>query len=182
MVHISSNGDVRWLYPTVIESRCSVNMGLFPFDTQYCDHRFGSWSYTGFEIDIYPKNPFGDAADYISNGEWDLVDLPCRKEVKTYNCCPEPYPSVVYTYVLHRRHTFYLFNLALPCFLITLVNLLSFLLPVESGEKIALNITTLLTVVLFMRMIADSIPPQGHVIPIIRKSQILEICELLNTC
>ncbi|XP_064595847.1 neuronal acetylcholine receptor subunit alpha-10-like [Liolophura sinensis] len=168
MVLISSEGNIRWLYPIVIQSRCRVDMGLFPYDTQYCVHEFGSWSYSGHHIDIYPKNPFGDAANYISNGEWDLLDLPCRKKVTTYGCCPEPYPSVVYTYVLQRRPTFYLFNLALPCFLITCVNLLSFLLPVESGEKIALSITTLLTVVLFLRMIADSIPPQGNVIPIIQ--------------
>lgn len=170
LVSLSSTGDVKWLFPTVIQSRCSVDMGLFPFDTQRCDHEFGSWSYDGEKIDLYPQEDVGDASNYMDNGEWELVGLPSYRKVEIYKCCPVPFPSIIYSYVLRRRPMFYVFNMALPCFLITGVNLFSFLLPVESGEKISFNITTLLALVVFLRMIADYVPPQTGVVPIIRKS------------
>jgi nicotinic acetylcholine receptor, invertebrate len=67
-----------------------------------------------------------------------------RKE-KIYSCCPDPYPEVVYYIVLKRRPSFYIFNMIIPCIALTLVGLLGLVVAPDSGEKIGIGITFLLS-------------------------------------
>ena len=46
--------------------------------------------------------------------------------------------------------TFLVFNLILPCVLITGIALMSFYMPSDSGEKVTLGITTLLSMTVFL--------------------------------
>jgi hypothetical protein len=63
-----------------------------------------------------------------------------------------------------------MFNLVMPCILITLVALLGFYMPSESGEKVSMGITTLLSMTVFLMIVADSLPPSSDVVPLIGKS------------
>ncbi|CAF3851640.1 unnamed protein product [Rotaria sp. Silwood2] len=56
---------------------------------------------------------------------------------------------------------------AVPCFLISCMILLGILLPPNSGDKINLQITTLLTVVMFSLRLSEIIPPNSNAIPVI---------------
>ena len=47
------------------------------------------------------------------------------------------------------------------------VNFLSFSLPPDSGERITLVITSLLTMTVFMLLVAEIMPPVSDVVPII---------------
>ncbi|CAF0999866.1 unnamed protein product [Rotaria sordida] len=60
-----------------------------------------------------------------------------------------------------------LFPFVIPCFLISCMTLLGFLLSPDSGEKLTLQITTLLTVVMFSLLLSDILPPSSTAIPII---------------
>lgn len=62
-----------------------------------------------------------------------------------YSCCEEPYPDVTYKIQMRRKPLFYVFNMIMPCMLITLVALLGFYIPSDSGEKVTMGITTLLS-------------------------------------
>ncbi len=53
--------------------------------------------------------------------------------------------------------------------LISATTLLSFFLPAESGEKISLGITVLLSLTVFLLLVAELLPPSGAV-PIVGKS------------
>ncbi|XP_072040024.1 neuronal acetylcholine receptor subunit alpha-7-like isoform X2 [Amphiura filiformis] len=77
------------------------------------------------------------------------------------------FPEVVYTILLRRRPLFHVFSFSLPCGLLSLLNLLAFILPTESGEKVSLGITNLLALVLFQQLIGDSLPPSSTDMPII---------------
>eukprot|EP00057_Strongylocentrotus_purpuratus_P001265 XP_001197574.2 PREDICTED: neuronal acetylcholine receptor subunit alpha-7-like [Strongylocentrotus purpuratus] len=61
---------------------------------------------------------------------------------------------------------YYVFNLLVPCILIASTTLLDFLLPVDSGEKVSLGVTVLLSLTVFLLLIAQSMPPSS-VVPII---------------
>ena len=52
-------------------------------------------------------------------------------------------------------------------FLIPGVNFLSFSLPPDSGERITLVVTSLLTMTVFMLLVAEIMPPVSDVVPII---------------
>ena len=86
-----------------------------------------------------------------------------------YECCPEPYPDVTFTIHMRRGSLFYVVNLITPCLLIFLISLLGFFLPVESGVKVNLETTVLLALVVFLLMVAETMPPIPDVIPILGK-------------
>jgi hypothetical protein len=46
---------------------------------------------------------------------------------------PESFPDLTYTVQMRRRPLFYVFNMILPCFLITTVAFLGFCVPSDSG-------------------------------------------------
>ncbi|CAB1436919.1 unnamed protein product [Pleuronectes platessa] len=58
-----------------------------------------------------------------------------------------------------RRSSFYIFNLLLPCFLISFLAPLGFYMPADSGEKVSLGVTVLLALTVFQLLVAESMPP-----------------------
>ncbi|VEN52990.1 unnamed protein product, partial [Callosobruchus maculatus] len=101
----------------------------------------------------------GDVSNYQANGEFDLVSFSSVKNIQFYSCCPEPYPDITYTIQLRRRPLFYVFNLILPCILINGIALLVFYVPSESGEKVTLGISALLSMTVFLMTIRETLPP-----------------------
>jgi len=69
-----------------------------------------------------------------------------------------------------RRSLFYIINLIFPCLLIYAVSFLGFFLPVESGEKVNLEITILLALVVFLLIVGETLPPTPDAIPVLGQS------------
>nr|CAD7262373.1 unnamed protein product [Timema shepardi] len=46
------NGNVLWVPPTQFLVFCELDLRLWPFDTQTCYMRLGSWTYDGDQVDI----------------------------------------------------------------------------------------------------------------------------------
>lgn len=129
--------------------------------------KFSSWTYDGLQVNLLNQAEEGDLSNYVPNGEWDLIDLIVERNVVYYSCCEEPYPDITYHIVLRRRPLFYVFNLILPCVLITGIALMSFYMPSDSGEKVTLGITTLLSMTVFLMVIGESMPPTSEKLPLI---------------
>uniref|UniRef100_A0AAY4CFR2 Neuronal acetylcholine receptor subunit alpha-7 n=1 Tax=Denticeps clupeoides TaxID=299321 RepID=A0AAY4CFR2_9TELE len=164
-VLVSSTGACQYLPPGIFKSTCYIDVRWFPFDVQRCDLKFGSWTYGGWSLDLQMIE--ADITGYIANGEWDLVEVPGRRNVRFYDCCKEPYPDVTFTVVMRRRTLYYGLNLLIPCVLISTLALLVFLLPADSGEKISLGITVLLSLTVFMLLVAEIMPATSDSVPLI---------------
>ncbi|ELU04270.1 hypothetical protein CAPTEDRAFT_194559 [Capitella teleta] len=164
---IFSNGDVMWLAPAVIESSCQLDVTYFPWDRQECNLQWGSWIMSGNRLDLFNRSATGDMNDFISNGEWELIDIPARRQVTTYDCCDDPYPTLHFTIIIQRRPLYYVTTLIIPCSFITFCALLVFWLPPESGEKISLSVTILLAITVFLLLIAETLPTQSSSVPLI---------------
>ena len=46
------DGKVVWTPPAIFKSSCEIDVEFFPFDTQTCHLKFGSWSFDGFQVFI----------------------------------------------------------------------------------------------------------------------------------
>ena len=68
---------------------------------------------------MVPEALLADTTKFVSNGEWELISFPAKRNVIYYVCCPEPYPDVTYTLRIQRLALFYYMNLIIPCLLIT---------------------------------------------------------------
>ncbi|XP_063764628.1 neuronal acetylcholine receptor subunit alpha-7 [Eleginops maclovinus] len=162
---VNSSGYCQYLPPGIFKSTCYIDVRWFPFDVQRCDLKFGSWTYGGWSLDLQMIP--ADITGYIANGEWDLVEVPGRRSERFYECCKEPYPDVTFSVVMRRRTLYYGLNLLLPCVLISTLALLVFLLPADSGEKISLGITVLLSLTVFMLLVAEIMPATSDSVPLI---------------
>uniref|UniRef100_A0A3P9MZP6 Cholinergic receptor nicotinic alpha 9 subunit n=1 Tax=Poecilia reticulata TaxID=8081 RepID=A0A3P9MZP6_POERE len=167
-VKLRYNGEITWDAPAITKSSCVVDVSYFPFDSQECNLTFGSWTYNGNQVDIIMGMDSGDLSDFVENVEWECHGMPATKNVIMYGCCSDPYPDITYTVLLQRRSSFYIFNLLLPCFLISFLAPLGFYLPADSGEKVSLGVTVLLALTVFQLMVAESMPPSESV-PLIGK-------------
>ncbi|XP_051812785.1 neuronal acetylcholine receptor subunit alpha-7-like isoform X2 [Acanthochromis polyacanthus] len=164
-VLVNSSGFCEYLPPGIFVSTCSVDVRWFPFDIQRCELKFGSWTFDGWLLDIQMKE--ADVSGYMPNGEWDLLEVPGGRHEVFYDCCAEPYPDVTFVVTLRRRTLFYALNLLIPCVLLSSMTLLVFLLPANSGEKISLGITVLLSLTVFMLMVAEIMPATSDSVPLI---------------
>uniref|UniRef100_A0A0N5A1G5 Neur_chan_LBD domain-containing protein n=1 Tax=Parastrongyloides trichosuri TaxID=131310 RepID=A0A0N5A1G5_PARTI len=169
---VYSNGEITWIPPGILKFSCKMDVTYFPFDDIFCSLKFGSWTYHGLDLDLQIDTDDiegihqVDLSDYVVNGEWILVSSPAKREVEYYSCCPEPYPTVMFSLHLRRRTMYYNFNLLIPGLLITSLSIFGFTLPPDAGEKINLQITILLSEMLFLSMVAE-ITPLTEEIPLI---------------
>uniref|UniRef100_A0A3Q2DJV9 Neuronal acetylcholine receptor subunit alpha-7-like n=1 Tax=Cyprinodon variegatus TaxID=28743 RepID=A0A3Q2DJV9_CYPVA len=164
-VLVNSSGFCEYLPPGIFVSTCNVDVRWFPFDIQRCELKFGSWTFDGWLLDIQMKE--ADVSGYMPNGEWDLMEVPGGRNEVFYDCCAEPYPDVTFVVTLRRRTLFYALNLLIPCVLLSSMTLVVFLLPANSGEKISLGITVLLSLTVFMLMVAEIMPATSDSVPLI---------------
>lgn len=66
---------------------------------------------------------------------------------------------------LRRRTLYFVVNLIFPCILISFMTVLGFSLPPDSGEKIGLEVTTLLALIYFSQIIQEIIPESSLSVP-----------------
>ena len=98
------------------------------------------WNWMIVQLDLTEKlETGGDITGFNPNGEWDLIEIPSKKTVQYYTCCPEPYVDITYTIHIRRRTLYYFCNLIVPSVLISSMALLGFTLPPDSGEKLTLG-------------------------------------------
>ncbi|XP_068211457.1 neuronal acetylcholine receptor subunit alpha-7-like isoform X5 [Palaemon carinicauda] len=148
-VVVTSSGMCTYIPPGIFLSTCRIDITWYPFDDQKCNMKFGSWTYDSSKIDLQLQNEDGgDISGYITNGEWDLISVPAKRNTLSYSCCPEIYVDVTFQIHIRRRTLYYFSNLIMPCVLISSMALLGFTLPPDSGEK--LTLATYFNCIMFM--------------------------------
>ena len=77
-----------------IRSLCAVDITHFPFDYQECRLTFGSWAYSGLQVDLRNYSESADMTSYVKNVEWQVLGVPAERTVVWYK--DEPYPTVTF--------------------------------------------------------------------------------------
>jgi nicotinic acetylcholine receptor, invertebrate len=78
-------------------------------------------------------------------------------------------PDITFKLVMRRKTLFYTVNLIIPCVGITFLTVLVFYLPSDSGEKVTLCISILLSLTVFFLLLAEIIPPTSLAVPLLGK-------------
>lgn len=84
-------------------------------------------------------------------------------------CCDEPYIDIIFSIILRRKTLYYNVNLIIPCVGISFLSVLVFYLPSDSGEKMSLCISILLSLTVFILLLAEIIPPTSLAVPLLGK-------------
>ena len=150
--------SLHWMFSTFYKSVCNTAVAVVEMNS------------IRFKVDLMYNNTEVNTIYYKpKNQEWNVDQVTVQRHEKTYACCVEPYPDVTFTIHMTRRSLFYIVNLIFPCLLIYAVSFLGFFLPVESGEKVNLQITILLALVVFLLIVGETLPPTPDAIPVLGK-------------
>ncbi|XP_044736374.1 acetylcholine receptor subunit beta-like 2 isoform X2 [Chrysoperla carnea] len=172
------NGEVLWKPPAIYKSSCEINVEYFPFDEQICMMKFGSWTYNGIQVDLKHMQQIAgsnvvkigiDLSEFYLSVEWDILEVPASRNEEYYPCCAEPYSDITFKITMRRKTLFYTVNLIIPCVGITFLTVLVFYLPSDSGEKVTLCISILLSLTVFFLLLAEIIPPTSLAVPLLGK-------------
>ncbi|CAG0918419.1 unnamed protein product [Notodromas monacha] len=184
------DGEVLWTPPAVYQSSCEMNVEWFPFDEQSCAMRFGSWTYDGFQVDLKHMDQANgtnmvdigiDLREFYLSVEWDILEVPAKRNEEYYPEPPRPgatpgaqdvsrpYPDITFHITLRRKTLFYTVNLIIPCVGISFLTVLVFYLPADSGEKVSLCISVLVSLTVFILLLAEIIPPTSLAVPLLGK-------------
>ena len=161
------NGTVFWPIPARLKSTCRTDVTYFPFDSQHCYLKFGSWTYHGDLLNITFYRGQVDLSTYVKSGEFDLISTNQVRRVVKYSCCDNKFPDIIFFIHIQRKILFYVYNAVIPCSMLTGLTLLVFWLPPDSGEKITLGVTVLLAFSVFMLNIAERMPETSDSLPLI---------------
>ncbi|CAH0588173.1 unnamed protein product [Chrysodeixis includens] len=171
-------GEVNWKPPAIYKSSCEINVEYFPFDEQTCFMKFGSWTYNGAQVDLkhMDQSPGSslvhvgiDLSEFYLSVEWDILEVPATRNEEYYPCCSEPFSDITFKLTMRRKTLFYTVNLIIPCVGLTFLTVLVFYLPSDSGEKISLCISILVSLTVFFLGLAEIIPPTSLAIPLLGK-------------
>ncbi|XP_060074454.1 neuronal acetylcholine receptor subunit alpha-3-like [Ylistrum balloti] len=149
---VNYNGSVYWSPANVYEVTCPADVTYYPFDQQTCALYFGVYMYTIFDVTLKPLSSGITTIYYFPNSVWHLV-----------NVSSSIHPSLdteilILTIVLQRRSMFQVINTIVPFSMLGLLNIMVFLLPAESGERVGFSVTILLAIAVFMTIVADTLP------------------------
>lgn len=173
---LKHDGEVVWKPPAIYKSSCEIDVEWFPFDEQSCVMKFGSWTYDGFQVDLKHMDQrsgsnivdFGiDLKEYYMSVEWDILEIPAKRNEELY--VEIPYPDITFNLTMRRKTLFYTVNLIIPCVGISFLTILVFYLPSDSGEKVTLCISILLSLTVFFLLLAEIIPPTSLAVPLLGK-------------
>uniref|UniRef100_A0A0M3IBF5 Neur_chan_LBD domain-containing protein n=1 Tax=Ascaris lumbricoides TaxID=6252 RepID=A0A0M3IBF5_ASCLU len=109
------------------------------------------------------KDPF-TRDSFTENGEWEIVANRTRKLLRGRHTI---FPTIVFELHLRRRMLYFLYNIIAPCVMLSILTMMQFMLPCESGEKVTLGLTVLLAYSVFSFNIAENMPETSEVIPLI---------------
>lgn len=176
IARIRHNGMVQLGAQALLKSFCRVDIRRFPYDTQKCNLTFASWNQNANIFNITKKDA-GDSKGHsfknASNGEWEVIEFPAFNTLSSYKLGSDEstngsfYAEVTFQLTLQRKPKFIKIYLIFPCILLVWIAALTFVLPIESGEKVSLSVTILLSVIVFLLLVSENIPRTSDGIPIL---------------
>ncbi|KAI9519636.1 Acetylcholine receptor subunit alpha [Dissostichus eleginoides] len=169
-VLLEHTGIIIWNPPAIFKSYCEIIVLHFPFDLQNCSMKLGTWTYDGLLVVINQDSDRPDLSNFMESGEWVLKDYRSWKHWVYYTCCPNtPYLDITYHFLMLRLPLYFIVNVIIPCMLFSFLTGLVFYLPTDSGEKMTLSISVLLSLTVFLLVIVELIPSTSSAVPLIGK-------------
>ncbi|XP_046568074.1 neuronal acetylcholine receptor subunit alpha-6-like [Haliotis rubra] len=156
MVLIYQDGTVTYTYIGRFDTGCKVNIQQFPFDRQTCNLHFDTFYAPASKEYLNVVDSYVNLETYQENGEFHLLGASITRQ--KYTLLNESHNWIEVTLVLQRRTTFYILNNILPVVFLSFLNIFVFLLPEESGEKVSLCVSILLSYAMFLTLINSYLP------------------------
>ncbi|CAJ0563479.1 unnamed protein product, partial [Mesorhabditis spiculigera] len=159
---IASNGTISLSLQIYAETRCVMDVRTFPFDEQICTIDFFNNAYDteAFALTASKFTKYTQGIIY-DNGEWNFRNLTIFHE-QFFGVGDVKYEFVQYYLDIQREPTFYVFVIAIPCFLLTLLSIWGMFWTPNTDEeqlsKLSIGLTSMMSMTIFVEMLSNAIP------------------------
>ncbi|XP_060571670.1 neuronal acetylcholine receptor subunit alpha-6-like [Ruditapes philippinarum] len=174
--------------PVNVLVHCPLDFTYYPFDKQTCRITLSSWSYDYSEMSLFSLTDKVNMDMHQEKSEFEFVQSNVETTQKSDSQSGQlrTYSTITF-YLTVRRHTeFYGLVLALPLVVISVLTILTFMLPIESGEKAHYSITLLLMVAVYYAAALEYIPVftgvsvlVGYISVVLLLAMLATFCEFL---
>ncbi|GFO45057.1 hypothetical protein PoB_007156200 [Plakobranchus ocellatus] len=159
-IRVRYSGSVAWFTNVRLVQTCKMDMTYFPNDEHICLFEIYTLMYTTDQVNLILASSGPGLSSFVENGEWELKAASWA--TSTYNVNTDVYQVINMSLTIKRRPRFFLLNLLFPTLALSFLNILVFVLPADSGEKVGYSITVLLSVMLIMGVTTDSMPASSQ--------------------
>ncbi|CAC5413832.1 unnamed protein product [Mytilus coruscus] len=155
-VRIRYDGEIRWEVPAILSTSCDMDVTIFPFDSQTCDIELACWGFHTDAVNLTFLKTNLDLEDYSINGEWNIVSTSQHTSELTEEGLV--YSELLFRIVFERLSNYYVTSVIIPVIITAVLTSVTFILPVESGEKVGYILTVLLALAVLLTLFTDSMP------------------------
>ncbi len=169
---IFSSGRVTHWTPLLVNLFCPMQMELFPFDIQSCPVVLSPWSHDNTQLRLNPAENVALVGNHLKwdvSKKWIIQDFTAKKAVLDEVHSDRFYDQMHFSITLRRKSTFYVLNLLLPCYLISIIAYLCYVIPPQGGDRINLLLATFLSIVVFVLVVLEIVPEESDTLPLFSK-------------
>ncbi|XP_046573449.1 neuronal acetylcholine receptor subunit alpha-6-like [Haliotis rubra] len=164
VMKVTAQGIVTWSPGDTFKTFCQMDVTNFPLDEQECTYETFAWGSDLKEVDLRPINNSIGIDLFNANSQWDITNT-CASRLVLGNSGIY-FPWVYYKMSLKRKPSLVILTTLLPVLVLGLVNVVVFLIPVESGEKLSFAITVLLSFTVSLSFVTGLLPQNADSIPV----------------
>ncbi|CAJ0930096.1 unnamed protein product, partial [Mesorhabditis belari] len=160
---VYANGSVHFDMFVQIENICPMEIQKFPFDSQTCLIGVSSLQYEFYQLKLKP----GFFTKYKgkqlkSNGEWTITNTSSNVEHYDFGPDGNSFDMAIFYITCKRQPSFYIYVIALPCFLLTFLSIVGCFWKAnaqeEQLEKLAIALTSMMSMTTFVQMVSEQMP------------------------
>jgi nicotinic acetylcholine receptor len=176
-VTLKSNGQVSWLPRATYSVKFLVDVTFYPFDQQNILIRFTTWQYSADQVNV---SGTGLVLEGVPDQQWEMNDI--SSSHIEYIFGGTLYRESHIKMNIKRRPLFHVMALLLPAAMLSVLSLLVYWVPPESGERLSMAVTLLLSYTMFLLLVYGNIPQTSLTIPIIGESHTMTCILMARTC
>ncbi|KAM8729101.1 5-hydroxytryptamine receptor 3C-like [Acanthopagrus schlegelii] len=167
LLTIHSNGLVKIQNDQVLVSTCRMHVYKFPFDIQSCNLTFKSVVHSVDEIQLVHNVQSSEDTHTMMRTQYEWLFINMTVINKTVNMFGLKQDVLIYTISMKRRSVLYIANFMLPILFFLALDLASFMISDNGGEKLGFQVTVLLAITVMQLILNDILPSSSDRIPLI---------------
>ena len=155
---VTSDGLVEYSSIAKLSCSCRLDLVLFPSDTQTCEFTFAVFDASSRTVNLVVDIDAANSTPikFTEHGEWKVLGMQVSSEHEERNL--QAYVSASASVTIRRRPHYYYLNIHTPVFCIAILCILTFFVPVDSGERLAYALSMHLSLSVYISYVGDILP------------------------
>ncbi|XP_062612499.1 neuronal acetylcholine receptor subunit alpha-3-like [Saccostrea cucullata] len=155
-VRVFSTGDVIWMPYKVFQTKCRIDVTYFPFDRQKCQITMVAWNSDASSVSLTIGTNGMQIDEDINDGQWTLSSPKADVRVD------DNQSLITFELMLKRKPKVFVLNIMIPMFFLIVLDVFTFIIPNDSGEKISYSVAVMLALSIFMTVVTSILPPTSY--------------------